>query len=46
MRPLGGAFAPHDEVDEIRWLSLGEADGALSYPRDREVLQAFADSVG
>ena len=45
MRPLGGQFEPHDEVDEVRWLRLDEADGALSYPRDREILQAFADRL-
>jgi 8-oxo-dGTP diphosphatase len=43
MRPLGGEFRPHDEVDEIRWLPVEEADGVLSYPRDREILKAFAD---
>jgi 8-oxo-dGTP diphosphatase len=46
MRPLGGEFEPHSEVDEVRWLPLAEAGGALSYPRDREILQAFADRHG
>jgi 8-oxo-(d)GTP phosphatase len=40
LRPTGGAFEPHDEVDEIRWLPLDEALEALSYDRDREVLGA------
>jgi 8-oxo-dGTP pyrophosphatase MutT (NUDIX family) len=43
MRPLGGAFAPHDEVDEVRWVSPGAATGLLSYRRDHEVLQAFVE---
>jgi 8-oxo-dGTP diphosphatase len=45
MRPLGGTFVPHSEVDQIRWLPLAEADGALSYRRDREILRAFADRL-
>jgi hypothetical protein len=36
---------PHSEVDQIRWLPLAEADGALSYRRDREILRAFADRL-
>jgi 8-oxo-dGTP pyrophosphatase MutT (NUDIX family) len=43
MRPLGGAFTPHDEVDEIRWLPPAAATGLLSYRRDDEVLRAFAE---
>jgi 8-oxo-dGTP diphosphatase len=42
MRPLGGSFAPHDEVDEIRWLSVGQARSLLTYGRDRELLDRFA----
>jgi 8-oxo-dGTP diphosphatase len=47
MVPVAGAFAPNDEVDELRWLELERASHLLSYPRDREliaVLQA-ADQV-
>jgi 8-oxo-dGTP pyrophosphatase MutT (NUDIX family) len=40
MRPRRGAFAAHDEVDEIRWLPLGEALRTISYERDRDVLRA------
>jgi 8-oxo-dGTP diphosphatase len=43
MRPLDGAFRPHDEVDDARWLTLEDADAELSYDRDREILTAFAD---
>jgi phosphohistidine phosphatase SixA len=41
MRPLGGEFAPHDEVDELRWLTVAEAERAVSYDRERAVLRAF-----
>jgi 8-oxo-dGTP diphosphatase len=34
-------FVPGREVDEIRWLPLGEALGVLTYERDREVLEAL-----
>jgi 8-oxo-dGTP diphosphatase len=39
MEPLDGAFEPHDEVDEVRWLPLDRVDDQLSYERDREVLR-------
>jgi 8-oxo-dGTP pyrophosphatase MutT (NUDIX family) len=42
MEPLEGAFRPHREVDEIRWLSHDEARRVLSHSHDREVLDAFA----
>lgn len=38
MRAVGGRFAPHAEVDELRWLSRDETNALLSYGRDREVL--------
>jgi hypothetical protein len=38
MRPLHGAFVPHAEIDEIRWLPSEQAAAALSYDRDRDVL--------
>ena len=41
MRPLSGEFAPHDEVDELRWLAAADAQRAVSYERDRLVLRAF-----
>jgi ADP-ribose pyrophosphatase YjhB (NUDIX family)/phosphohistidine phosphatase SixA len=41
MRPLGGEFAPHDEVDEVRWLAPAEAKRVVTYDRDRLVLRAF-----
>ena len=42
MRPLAGAFAPHAEVDEVRWASLGEATRLLSHAHDRGVVEAAA----
>ena len=42
MRPLDGAFAPHDEVDEVRWATLEEATRLLSHAHDRGVLEAAA----
>jgi len=37
--PQGGEFEPNDEVDDVRWVALGDAAGLLSYDRDREVLR-------
>jgi 8-oxo-dGTP diphosphatase len=36
-------FQPGDEVDEIRWLPLPEAEALLTYDRDRDVLASLAD---
>jgi 8-oxo-dGTP pyrophosphatase MutT (NUDIX family) len=41
MRPLAGAFAPHDEVDEIAWLSPADAAERLTYVRDQALLDAL-----
>jgi 8-oxo-dGTP diphosphatase len=38
MRPLDGAFAPHREVDDVRWLPAELARALLSYDRDRALL--------
>jgi 8-oxo-dGTP pyrophosphatase MutT (NUDIX family) len=37
MRPVSGKFAPNDEVDEIRWVTIGEANRLLSYSHDRNL---------
>lgn len=44
-RPVGPEeeFAPNKEVDEIRWLRLGEARRLLTYEHDVQVLDAFAE---
>jgi 8-oxo-dGTP diphosphatase len=39
MEPLAGGFEPHDEVDEIRWLSPGDAEEQLTYEHDRELVR-------
>ena len=48
-----GTFVPNDEVDEMRWVSLDEANAMLSYPIDQGLLGEFvsladplADPVG
>lgn len=40
-RALGGEFTPGAEVDRLEWLPVGDATQRLTYPHDREVLQAF-----
>jgi 8-oxo-dGTP diphosphatase len=37
MEPAGEPVA-QNEVDEVRWVPLGEAGEMLSYPRDAEIL--------
>jgi 8-oxo-(d)GTP phosphatase len=41
MHAEGGSFIPTNEVDELRWVSLGEAHDLLTYDRDREILAKF-----
>jgi len=43
MTPLSGAFAPTDEVDELRWLTPDEARELLTYPRDAGLLDAVGE---
>jgi 8-oxo-dGTP diphosphatase len=38
MEPIDGGFEPHGEVDELRWLTKGEADELLTYEHDRELV--------
>jgi 8-oxo-dGTP diphosphatase len=42
MEPLDGEFVPSKEVDELRWLSLDDAERLLSYEHDRELLREVA----
>ena len=35
------SFVPNAEVDEVRWLTPTDAEGLLSYDRDREVLRSL-----
>ena len=36
-----GSFDSNWEVDELRWVSLEEANFLLSYPRDRELVEVL-----
>lgn len=45
MRALSDDVQPRDEVDEARWLTLEQANGLLSYDRDRTVLGALAQET-
>jgi 8-oxo-dGTP diphosphatase len=38
-----GEATPQNEIDEVRWLPLGEAAGLLTYPRDVELLGRLRD---
>jgi len=40
-----GRFRPNDEVDQIEWVALGKARRRLTYSRDVEVLDRFAELV-
>jgi 8-oxo-dGTP diphosphatase len=42
MRPLGGDFSPHREVDEVRWAPVEAAKALVTYDRDRDLLDALA----
>ncbi len=39
MKPLDGSFEPGEEVDELRWLTLEEAEELLDYEHDRELIR-------
>lgn len=43
MRASSGAFAPNDEVDELRWVSLDQARTILTSASDLTALRRFAD---
>jgi 8-oxo-dGTP pyrophosphatase MutT (NUDIX family) len=38
MRAVGGEFEPNREVDELRWVSVGDACTLLSHDHDRDVV--------
>jgi len=42
MEAIGGDFTVNHETDQVRWLSVDEAAGLVSYDADREVLREFA----
>lgn len=39
MTPVAGAFTPNEEVDELVWCSLAQAERLLTWDRDRELLE-------
>jgi 8-oxo-dGTP diphosphatase len=41
MRPTGGDFRANDEVDALRWLTVDEALGLLTYDSDRRLLASL-----
>ncbi|MFY9588922.1 MAG: NUDIX hydrolase [Actinomycetota bacterium] len=44
MRPVSGAFEPNDEVDELRWVTVDEAQGLLDYAHDRRLVARIAEN--
>jgi len=42
MQAVGGAFAPNDEVDELRWLTVPAAEALVTHGHDRAVLEDLA----
>jgi 8-oxo-dGTP diphosphatase len=42
MEPQTGAFAPNEEVDEVRWMDPAAALELLSYEHDRALARAVA----
>jgi len=48
MTPVGGALLPANEIDDARWVGLGEAPGRLTHVRDRELLRGlpFVPALG
>ncbi len=45
MRPTGGAFVPGDEVDEVKWLPVPDALGAVSRRQDADVIGLLAQHI-
>jgi 8-oxo-dGTP diphosphatase len=39
MEPVEGSFQPHGEVDELRWLTMKEAEALLTYEHDRDLVR-------
>jgi 8-oxo-dGTP diphosphatase len=42
MRAAGGEFLPNDEVDDLKWMTPGEALRVVSYRHDEKVVGGFA----
>ena len=41
LAPDSGEFVANDEVDEVRWLPVGDADVLLTYELDKRLLHEF-----
>jgi ADP-ribose pyrophosphatase YjhB (NUDIX family) len=39
MTRVSGEFAPNEEVDELRWCTVAEAERLLTWDRDRDLLE-------
>jgi 8-oxo-dGTP pyrophosphatase MutT (NUDIX family) len=46
MTPLGGSFRATSEVDQILWLPIEQAEDALTYRHDRNLLRIAAERLG
>lgn len=46
MQPMGGTFAPHAEIDEVRWVAVEDVGRVLTYEHDAEVVAALAAREG
>lgn len=43
MQPEGGEFVPNREVDDVRWIPIGQVGKQLSYRHDRRLVHELAD---
>jgi 8-oxo-dGTP diphosphatase len=41
MTPTVGTLGPANEIDDARWVPLGEAPGLLTYEHDRRLLEGW-----
>jgi len=46
MTVTDGAFMANDEVDGLEWVGIPDARARMTYPRDRDVIDAFAAFAG
>lgn len=46
MALVGGSFVPNDEVDELRWVPLGDVARLLTYPSDAGLVPHVAAVTG
>lgn len=46
MEPVDGRFEPNDEVDEVRWVPLGDLRALVTYERDADVAAGVASFGG